>query len=66
MRVLERHDHSKAVGYVKKGNDAAINQASDKDFRFKNTLDTPIKIYASIKNKRVNITIKTIIKKKAD
>lgn len=63
LQVIERHEHSKAVGYVKKGNDAAIYKAGGKDFRFKNTLSTPIKIYANVRNRKVNINVKAIIKK---
>jgi vancomycin resistance protein YoaR len=43
--VLERHPHSIAVSYIEVGRDAAISE-NLKDFRFLNSLETPIIIEA--------------------
>ncbi len=41
LEVVERYAHSMIVGYVKPSEDAAIADGV-KDFKFKNTLDTPV------------------------
>lgn len=46
LEVVERHEHSRKVTYVEEGKDAAVAYGSV-DFRFKNTLDKPIRIYAT-------------------
>ena len=43
LEVTERHPHSMTVSYVKASRDAAI-AGDHKDFKFKNTLDTPVYI----------------------
>lgn len=43
LEVTERHPHSMTVSYIEVGHDAAIAE-NLKDFRFVNTLDTPIMI----------------------
>lgn len=45
--VLERHPHSITVSYIEVGRDAAIAE-NLKDFRFINTLDSPIMIEAIV------------------
>jgi vancomycin resistance protein YoaR len=45
LTVLERHPHSIAVSYIEVGRDAAISE-NLKDFRFLNSLETPIMIEA--------------------
>ena len=49
LEVVERHEHSNTVPYVKEGHDAAVAYGSV-DFKFKNTRTYPIKIVASAKN----------------
>lgn len=46
LQVVERHPHSRRVYYVPVDKDAAVAHGSV-DFKFKNTFDTDIKIYAS-------------------
>ena len=49
LEVLERHPHGKKVSYVPEGKDAAVSYGSI-DFKFKNNLDTDIKLYFSTDN----------------
>ncbi|ERI93079.1 VanW-like protein [Clostridiales bacterium oral taxon 876 str. F0540] len=56
LQILERHDHSKTVGYVPKGRDAAVNYGS-LDLKFKNTKKYPVEIRASVDDKRVYVSI---------
>ncbi|MBL4936875.1 VanW family protein [Clostridium sp. YIM B02515] len=56
LQILERHDHSKTVGYVPKGRDAAVNYGS-LDLKFKNTKKYPVEIRTSVDDKRVYISI---------
>lgn len=45
LEIVERHNHTFAVGYVPDGMDATVYYGS-LDFRFKNSTDYPIKIVA--------------------
>jgi vancomycin resistance protein YoaR len=45
LAVIERHPHSMTVSYIEVGRDAAISENA-MDFRFVNTLDTPIMVEA--------------------
>lgn len=45
LAVIERHPHSMKVSYIEVGRDAAIAESS-MDFRFVNTMDTPILVEA--------------------
>lgn len=56
LTVLERHAHSMTVSYVDLGHDAAIAE-NLKDFRFLNSMDTPIVIEANTKDDR-SLTIR--------
>lgn len=47
LAVIERHSHSITVSYIEVGRDAAIAE-NLKDFRFINTLDSPILIEAIV------------------
>ncbi len=42
LEVVERHNHSMIIGYVKPSMDAAIAESSGKNFRFVNNTDYPI------------------------
>ena len=57
LEVIERHPHSGKVYYVPKGKDAAVSYGSY-DFKFKNHLQTPIKIKAT--NTENELTIKLL------
>ncbi len=57
LEVVERHEHSSYVPYIKDGKDAAVAYGSY-DFKFKNNTDSPIKIlFECDKN---NVTAKII------
>jgi len=56
LKVIERHEHSKDVPYIKDGKDAAVAYPSS-DLKFKNTLDYDIRIYAKVENRRVKISL---------
>lgn len=59
LKVVERHAHSKQVHYVPVDKDAAVSYGSV-DFKFKNTLDSTIKIYADSDLKSVTIRLVTL------
>lgn len=56
LKVTERHEHGKKVPYVEKGKDAAVAYGSI-DFKFKNTNDFDIKIYAEADGTEVTTRI---------
>ena len=55
LQVLERHPHSKPVNYVPAGRDATVYD--DKDFRFRNNKNAPIRIYGAVRNNKVTVDI---------
>lgn len=56
MEVIERHLHSKDVGYVPKGEDATVVYNSI-DFRFRNVRKHPIMLRVYLTNKRVTVRV---------
>jgi len=58
LPVEERHEHSHTVPYVNAGDDATVSYYANEDFKFTNTLDVPITIYASAEDDKVTITLK--------
>ena len=54
LEAIERHEHTREVYYVELGNDASVSYGGA-DFKFKNNLETPIKIYAECMEDSVNI-----------
>ena len=56
LEVIERHEHSRDVVYIKDGKDAAVSYKSG-DFRFKNTLDYDIQLEAKVEENKVKITL---------
>ncbi len=62
LSVVERHAHSGHVDYVPKDKDAAVSHGSV-DFKFKNNLDVPIKLYIYSDLNGVNARIVKIIEK---
>ncbi len=56
LQVTERHNHSKEIFYVPKGKDAATSHGTI-DFKFKNTLQFPIKISAFTKENKVTVEV---------
>lgn len=56
LDIKERHEHSRDVVYIKDGKDAAVSYKSA-DFKFKNTLDSDIRIDAKVENNKVKIEL---------
>ena len=56
LEVVERHEHSMTVNYVKASMDAAIAKGS-KDFVFRNNTDAPVYIYANASGGTVTMRI---------
>ena len=56
LKVIERHEHSRDVPYIKDGKDAAVSYNSA-DLKFKNTLDYDIKIEAKVEDRKVKIKL---------
>ena len=56
MEQVMREPHMYRVTYVPEGMDATIYWDSGLDYKFRNTLDHPLKIQANIDNGQVNIT----------
>lgn len=56
LKIVERHNHMFAVGYVPDGMDATVWYGAS-DFRFENDTDYPIKIVTSYKNSRLTVQI---------
>ena len=59
IKILERHEHSRDVTYIKDGKDAAVSYKTA-DLKFKNTLDYDIRLRASVKKNKVIIKIEKI------
>lgn len=53
MQVEERHQYR--VPYVNEGDDATVSYYNNEDFRFTNTLDVLITIYASAEDDKVTV-----------
>lgn len=58
VETLERHHHSKDVGYVPKGRDATVSFGG-LDYQFKNTLGVPFMIRTFAKNGQLTVYITT-------
>ena len=56
LKIVERKNHSMTVHYVELSEDAAI-AGTEKDFKFKNTLDTPIYILGKTDGENIKFTI---------
>lgn len=55
MQIIERHTHSGEVGYIPRGQDAAVSYGY-KDLKFKNVNSYPVKFIISIKNGKVYVS----------
>ena len=62
LEVVERHPHSRRVYYVPKNRDATIYYGH-KDFKFKNTLENTIKIYAEASDTNLTIRLVKLVEK---
>lgn len=56
LEVIERQNHSMIVHYVELSEDAAIS-GTEKDFKFKNNLDTPVYIEGKAGDNSITFTI---------
>ena len=56
LEIVERHNHSMTVHYVELSEDAAI-AGTQKDFKFKNSLDTPIYLFGKAEDGQIKFTI---------
>ena len=56
LGIVERHNHSMAVGYIPAGMDATIAEGA-LDLRIKNTTGYPVKLVGEISNGMVNFSI---------
>lgn len=56
LKIIERSEHGKDVGYVPKGQDAAVSYGS-LDFKFRNDNDYKIKLGLSTDGKNITATI---------
>ena len=56
LEIVERHNHSYAVGYVPDGMDATVYYGS-LDFQFKNDRETPIRVACSMENRTLTVQI---------
>ena len=59
IKILERHEHSRDVVYIKDGKDAAVSYNSA-DLKFKNELDYDIRLKAEVEDNKVKIKIEKI------
>lgn len=59
LEVVERHPHSKPVGYVAIDKDAATSHGG-KDFKFKNNKPFPIMINSYIHDENIYVAIETV------
>ncbi len=57
LEVVERHNHSMIVSYVKPSMDAAIAESSGKDFKFRNNTDVPVYIEGRTADRTITFTI---------
>ena len=57
LEVIERHNHSMIVSYVKPSMDAAIAESSGKDFKFRNNTNIPIYIEGKTYDRTITFTI---------
>lgn len=60
LKITERHEHQLPVDYAKKGDDATVYYGS-LDLKFVNTCKVPVKISCSIKNRKVKVSINTVV-----
>lgn len=60
MDIVERHQHSKRVGYVPNGRDAAIYGTAE-NFRWKNTSKYPVRIVMTVKDGKITCSFYTSV-----
>jgi vancomycin resistance protein YoaR len=57
LEVIERHSHSLSVQYAEPGEDAAVVYGYW-DYKFKNTIDQPVKIEVNTEGEKIKVMIK--------
>ena len=58
LEIEERHEHSREVPYISKGDDATVSYYGNEDLKFKNTKDYTITIKAEATEDKVTVSIK--------
>lgn len=56
LEIVQRNQHTYAVGYLPDGNDAMVNGGSS-DFKFRNSTEWPIKIVAGVEGSKLTVQI---------
>ncbi|MCI9177236.1 MAG: VanW family protein [Clostridia bacterium] len=56
LKITERHEHGKEVGYVKQGKDATVVY-DELDLKFKNNTGYDIKIYSNVTDNKVHVRL---------
>lgn len=56
IKVTERHEHEKEVGYIEMGKDSTVVY-DDLDLKFRNNTGYDIKLYTELSNNKVRVTI---------
>lgn len=59
LEVTERHEHSKAVGYVKSGRDATTSYGG-KDFKFTNNMPFAVRINSAVSGEKLTVSIEKV------
>ena len=59
IEIIERHEHSRDVVYIKDGKDAAVSYKSA-DLKFKNLADYDIKLKAEVEKNKIVIKIEKV------
>lgn len=57
LEIVERKNHTFAVGYIDDGMDATVYGGGNPDFKFKNNTPYPIKIVASLSGRALTVQI---------
>lgn len=56
IKVTERHEHEKEVGYIEMGKDSTVVY-DDLDLKFKNNTGYDIKLYAELSDKKIKVKV---------
>lgn len=56
IKVTERHEHEKEVGYIEMGKDSTVAY-DDLDLKFRNNTSYDIKLYTELSDNKVKVTI---------
>jgi len=56
IKVTERHEHGKEVGYIKMGKDSTVAY-DGLDLKFENNTGYDIKLYAELSDKKIKVKV---------